>query len=101
MVKTVVLPPLSPKGRPEDPVVVRVFQDETGFYPTVWFQESFRLRPTFPMGENGQPQDQTDVEQLFLQDSLGFKELRADSIDAVLDNVLTRIGELFDGPEGG
>ena len=62
LVKTVVLPPLSPQGRPEDPIVVRVeiFKDDAGFYPTVWFQESFLLRPTFPMDENGQPLDETD-----------------------------------------
>ena len=37
LVKTVVLPPLSPKGRPEDPIVARVeiLKDEAGFYPNV------------------------------------------------------------------
>lgn len=64
----------------------------------VWFRESFRLRPTLPLIERPPRRLESDVELNYLQDTLGFEDIRGPSSRAVLRGVLARLNELGLGP---
>ncbi|MBE0534756.1 MAG: hypothetical protein IH624_03740 [Phycisphaerae bacterium] len=93
---------LRPKGNRDEELAFRVevFQREGGeCFPVVWTKKLFRVRPTFPMDAEGMPTALHDACLLHEEESLGWDEIVADSVDGVMEKVKARIGELCESME--
>ena len=70
-------------------------EDETHFRARVWLLETFRVQPTFPQGDDGQPQDDAGDEDVLVEWSYNLREdfdsFAAPSAEDALEQVMTSI----------
>ena len=97
LVKTLETGPLFSAGEPHNGIVVRVevFRAHDQYYSAVWFREFFRMTPLMPLLERQGDEEVvvSDVEINYLQDSLGFEECRAPTVQGVVKLVAAKLAE--------
>jgi hypothetical protein len=92
---------MRPKGKPDLEMCFRIeifkrLEESNAYFPVVWVEEYFRMRPTFPF-RHGKPVSELSDELLLCQEvSLGWDEIECQQPLEVLKKVKQKIVELCD-----